>query len=219
MLQSLVLTKTCPWKAVSLVLCLLMLPSLVMADASEAVGTSLPVLKAVAVDAQTAADYEGLLRFGCSLGCAIGWEFDASSSLPAQGGNFYSPSNLGDYSLSSAWVEGVKGYGVGEKITITIKGSPDQKDIPFTGLDVVNGYAKSRQAWQANSRVKTLKLVHNGQPRFLIHLLDTRTPQSVALPGMRVSGGDILTLEIVEVFPGDKYQDTAISEINLYGAH
>jgi len=180
---------------------------------------STPILEGVKLDAQASKDYINLLRYGCSLGCVIGWEFDASSSLPAQGDNFYSPANLGDYSLSSAWVEGAKGYGIGEKITIRIKGSPDQKDIPLTSLEVVNGYAKNRNAWRANSRVKTLKLLQNGKPRFLIHLLDTRTPQAFALPAMSVSGGDILSLEIVEVFPGDKYQDTAISEINLYGAH
>ncbi len=34
----------------------------------------------------------------------------------------YKPENLQNYNLDSPWVEGVTGYGIGEKITFKVKG-------------------------------------------------------------------------------------------------
>ena len=182
-------------------------------------GKSLPALTAKPIDPAELEEYEGLLEGGCSLGCAIGWEFATTSSLKSQAGNSYGAKNLGDYTLATAWVEGVKGHGVGEKITIIMKVNPGQKDVSFRGMDIVNGYAKNKKSWSANSRVKTLRLYHNKKPKFLIQLKDTKIPQYVSFSEILINAGDIVVLEIVDIYPGAKYQDTAISEINLYGAH
>ena len=86
-------------------------------------------------------------------------------------------------------------------------------------MDIVNGYAKNKRSWSANARVKTLRLYHNQKPKFLIRLQDTKIPQHVSFSEILINAGDIVVLEIVDIYPGAKYQDTAISEINLYGAH
>jgi hypothetical protein len=163
--------------------------------------------------------YEMFLAHACSLGCAIDWEFAATSTLKSQNGNSYSPDKLGDFQLKTAWVEGSIGYGIGEKIIIKMKLSKDFKDVPFRGMQFINGYAKDDRIWNANSRVKTLKLYHNSQPKFLIELMDTKVPQEVSFKPIMINYGDVVSLEILEVYPGKKYKDTALSEINLYGAH
>lgn len=163
--------------------------------------------------------YEEFLANGCSLACAIGWEFEATSTLKAQKGNSYNPENLGDNLLKTAWVEGSKGQGIGEKIIINMKLTKEMKNIPFRGIEFVNGYAKNRKIWSMNSRVKVLKLYQNNQPKFLIELLDIKEPQEVSFKPIMINFGDKIILEIKEVYHGSKYEDTAISEINLHGAH
>lgn len=167
-------------------------------------------------------EYQELLDFGCSLGCAIGWVFDATSNLEAQGDNTYSPKNLQDGDFTTAWVEGANGYGLGESIIIVFDMPEEMENLNFDGIDFINGYAKSATSWEYNSRVKTFKVSQNDDFLFCIQLLDTDWPQRVNFSPnhtIYLNPGDIVYLDIVEVYEGRKYEDTAITEINLYGAH
>lgn len=160
---------------------------------------------------------------GCSLGCAYGWETAASSHLAPQGANTYGAAMLEDFSPRTAWVEGAEGDGVGEWLAFTIlppDGEGAGDPVPFWGIDVVNGYAKTEATWEANGRVQELLLTVNDVPVALLQLLDVRLPQSVELPeGLMVGPGDVVALEVRAVYPGTRYADTAITEIALHGAH
>ena len=100
---------------------------------------------------------------------------------------------------------------------------PDEmENLNFDGIDFMNGYTKSATAWEYNSRVKLFKVWQNETFLFYIRLLDTNWPQRVDFyPDHTVylNPGDIVYLDIVEIFEGRKYEDTAITEMNLYGAH
>ncbi|MBQ2447801.1 MAG: hypothetical protein II277_05275, partial [Bacteroidales bacterium] len=63
----------------------------------------------------------------------------ASSSLP--GG--YSPRKAHDFSITTAWVEGVEGNGVGEYLQYTFKGNCPR----ITKVKILNGYVKSESTW------------------------------------------------------------------------
>lgn len=172
------------------------------------------------VSIESVADYEEQLAVACSLGCAIGWSYQASSTLPGRDAKHYAAENLGDASLATAWVEGVAGYGEGERITITFAPIPEHSDgISFRGIELVNGYAKSEAIWRANSRVKRLAVSLAGKTLFELALEDTMSPQAFNFRDVFIHPGDRLELTILEVVRGDKYADTALSEINLYGAH
>ena len=167
-------------------------------------------------------EYQELLDFGCSLGCAIGWEYDVSSFLQAQGDNTYGPENLGDCNFTTAWVEGEEGYGISESIVITFDMPEQMEDLNFDGIDFINGYAKSATSWENNGRVKIFKMWQNETFLFYIQLLDTDWPQRVNFAPdhtVYLNPGDIVYLDIMEVYEGRKYEDTAITEMNLYGAH
>lgn len=180
--------------------------------------TKLPTFFAKPIPSNQLVKYEEMLVGGCSLGCAIDWTFETTSTLKPSNGNTYAASNLGDTKLATAWVEGAVGYGVGEKIIIKMDVHGKQHDIPFRGMDVVTGFAKSEKAWSEHSRVKSLRVYHNDIPVFIIILQDTRIPQTVSFPSLLINTSDTVMLEIMEIYPG-KHKDTAISEINLYGAH
>lgn len=160
------------------------------------------------------------LNGGCSLGCAIGWTLDATSSLPKHDTITYIPNNMNDGNRNTAWVEGAKEYGIGEKIIIRFDTAYPSPGISFYCLTLTNGYAKSEAVWADNSRVKKMKLIQNGKPLFYIHLLDTMIPQSIRWNyRLMVASGDLIELEIVDVYKGRKWKDTAISDLSLMGAH
>ncbi len=160
----------------------------------------------------------------CSLGCAMGWHTKASSSLKPQGDNNYDVRNIDDYRVNTAWVAGTKKYGIGETITYTFTKEDFDKAkignrINFNGFLILNGYCKNKKAWTENSRVKRIRISHNKQPLYEAILHDSMNLQEIAFDSVFLQPGDTVTVTILEVYPGTKYQDTAISELIPTGAH
>jgi hypothetical protein len=134
----------------------------------------------------------------------------ASSYLSSQGSSSYRASNINDCNHETAWVEGVKGYGIGEWIEF----QDISADGTITAINILNGYVKNDKAWSENARVKRLKVYYNGRPFCILELQNSRSLQTFRLQW----AGDCsyinrLRFEILEVYPGTKYQDTVISEI------
>lgn len=159
---------------------------------------------------------------GCSFycGCNMG-EQKASSMLKQQGKQDYKASNIHDLDFSTTWVEGAEGYGIGEWVEYTLPA----KNPRITELLIANGYVRTKKLWEENSRVKVLDVEVNGKPFARIHLADVYALQSVKVPHIGYSDREHLEGKapirirfiIREVYPGEKYQDTAISEIFFDG--
>lgn len=159
---------------------------------------------------------------GCCRGNSA-TRLSSSSTLRAQGAHQYEVAGLADNSLETAWIEGNKGDGIGEYIRF---------DLPFdrafeqaaegayhypNAFYIANGYQKHHQAFWHNSRVKRLKMYVNDIAFCYIDLLDTAGIQLAKTGLMEYLGLDkgvvSIKLEIVSVYPGKKYRDTAISEL------
>ena len=150
---------------------------------------------------------------GCSWYCGGGnYKIKASSSL----NDSYKAEFANDLSYKTAWVEGKKDEGIGEYLEYYFK-----NDSPrITEIIISNGYMKSEETWKNNNRVKKLKLYVNGVPLGVLNLKDSRTDQyfEVGTLGHNKNGTDlILKFEILEVYKGSKYNDTAITEIYFDG--
>ncbi len=154
---------------------------------------------------------------GCSWYCGGGnYKVNASSSLKSQGGNTYDAKSANDLSYKTAWVEGKKNAGIGEYIEFHF----EPKSPRITSIIVTNGYMKSDIAWSNNNRVKSFKFYLNGEFYGILNLRDTKTDQRFELGtfGHNADGTDlVLRFEINEIYQGDKYNDTAISEIYFDG--
>ncbi|MDR0420293.1 MAG: Hint domain-containing protein [Prevotellaceae bacterium] len=156
--------------------------------------------------------------------CSWVYVVNASSALKPFGNIDYKAQNIHDFNFETAWVEGVKGYGIGESITYRfpywdedISGEKMSSDIAVTNVIIFNGYLKSYRAWRDNSRVKQLKLYINGEPYALLNLQDTIAMQVFNI-GNHSSTTDLyMTFEITDVYKGNKYDDTAISELEFDG--
>src|SRR5690554_46099 len=153
--------------------------------------------------------------FGCSWYCGGGPDkIVTSSTLAPHKSLDYKAENIHDFSLRTAWVEGVDGYGIGESITFRFP-----KESPaVTAAEIFNGYMKSDKVWQDNSRVKQLKLYVNDKAYALLNLKDIKSKQIFAIDTLQGTDSDLyLKFEITDVYKGDKYDDVAISEIEFDG--
>jgi hypothetical protein len=167
-------------------------------------------------------DYWEILGGGCSWYCGGGLDSTYASSELV--GGKYTANNIHDLNYKTAWVEGVTGQGIGEKITYDFP--PENPRI--TKIIIVNGYVKSPKAWTENSRVKKLKMYVDGKPFALLELADSKQEQSFSFEPLGLSDREdydklltlprwTITFEIMEVYPGSKYEDTAITEIYFDG--
>lgn len=157
-------------------------------------------------------DYFDVLDCGCSWYCYGEASVSGSSShLKSQGQFSYNQNKVSDFSVRTAWIEGVEGDGIGEWVEFTVG-----RATPITEVYIVNGYAKSQKAFQNNSRVKQLKIYENGKPYAILNLKDCRSIQVFKLGTSKGLCGKI-RFEIMDVYKGDLYEDTAISEIFFSG--
>lgn len=141
----------------------------------------------------------------------------ASSFLKAQGHFTYEAKNAHDFDHESVWAEGVRGYGIGEYLVYTFAGNCPR----VTTVKIMNGHVKTDQSWRANSRVKRLKIYYLDEPYAILELEDSRSLQSfeVGTLGFHDATAPTWTLkfEIMDVYPGTKYEDTVISELYFDG--
>lgn len=161
----------------------------------------------------------------CSWYCGAGQDtISASSELKPFKGIKYSARNSHDLSYKTAWIEGVPGYGIGEFLIYHFP--PDNPRI--TKIIVVNGYVKSEQTWLDNSRVKKIKMYIDNKPFAILNLTDSREEQTFTFEPIGYSDRDdwkklsslpwwTIKFEIIDVYKGQKYDDTAITEIYFDG--
>lgn len=160
-------------------------------------------------------DHFDISKVGCSWYCRGKMEsIMASSALKQYKDNSYVAMNIHDFSLRSAWVEGVAGDGIGESVTFTFEANSP----PITTVEIHNGYMKSDKLWQENSRVKELKLYVNGEFYATLMLKDIQNKQIFDIGRIESKNTELVfKFEIISVYKGEKYEDTCISEIEFNG--
>ena len=151
----------------------------------------------------------------CSWYC--GGQIDsvtASSALADR----YAAEKAHDFSIVTAWVEGVEGNGEGEYLRYSFPGTCPR----ITTVLIHNGYVKNWDVWRDNGRVKKLLMYYNDKPYAILNLQDTMGLQSFDVGVLGYEDKDSapawsIKFEILEVYPGKKYEDTAITEIYFDG--
>lgn len=121
----------------------------------------------------------------------------------------YHPGFLFDGRLDFGWVEGSKGTGEGEWMSVKL-------DAPATvsALEIWNGYQRSRDHFEKNCRPKKVTLTVDGGEGIPLELKDGDGPQKLKLP--KPVKGSEFKLTIDEVVKGSKYTDMVISEVRFH---
>lgn len=158
--------------------------------------------------------FDELYSSKCSWYC--GGQIDtitATSTLKSLRTSNYAATNAHDFDHTTAWVEGVSGPGIGQTLTYEFPGSCPR----ITTINILNGYVKSDKAWSQNNRVAQLMLYYRDQPLAILDLEDTRDMQQFQVDTLGYNDPDApkwqLRFEILKVYPGTTYDDTAITEL------
>ncbi len=162
--------------------------------------------------------FSSLYFEGCSWYCG-GWvdTITDSGHLAPQGDFTYDAQNAHDFDHESVWA--TNGNGVGQYLTFTFAGNCPR----ITSVAILNGHVKTDQAWRNNSRVKSLLLYYNDKPYKLLELEDTRSLQHFDVdtlgygPNVENASKWTLKFEILEVYPGKKYNDCVIADFIFDG--
>lgn len=155
------------------------------------------------------------LMGGCSMRCAFAWTVEVT-----EGEKPKAVKVLNDEKAESAWVAVGPQKGVGAKFRLAFpKKLPAEVEgtVPFYGFDLINGAWDSEELWRQHARVKKARLLYNDRPMLDVTFADSRRWQRVLFDDLMVRSGDVLTIEILEIYPGEK--PLAISEMVLQGAH
>lgn len=139
----------------------------------------------------------------------------ASSTLAphCKGECTYYIQNLADGDEATAWIEGKRGYGIGQYFEFYQTVNSIDTDCTWF---LVNGYQKSHSKWLDNTRVGKLKIYVNTIPVAYVKLHDIMGWQYFVLPSLK-SRNRLLKfrVEIADIYPGSKWKDTAISEVGI----
>jgi hypothetical protein len=132
----------------------------------------------------------------------------ASSALLPQADNTYRPRNL---VTEGAWCEGADGHGIGEAIEVHYQPYENEEPVSFKRLFVANGYDKNPGEFKANSRVKQL-VIRTDAGKSWVRTLEDRIGEQVVALGEEISP-TAFVVTILDIYPGDKYQDTCLSTL------
>lgn len=125
----------------------------------------------------------------------------------------YHPNYIADDDAKTAWVEGAKGTGVGEWVRFNVT---KMEGATKARLSIRNGYQKSAPLFAANARVEkaTVTLLPSGVTKDVV-LSDMQGFQDVVIE-QPVGALHAIELKIVSVYAGKKYEDTCISDVDVY---
>jgi hypothetical protein len=156
---------------------------------------------------------------GCSLKCGFAWSVEV---LAADGRKAAAVKVLNDENAETAWRAAAGTSGVGVKFRLLfpkkLRAEIDGQ-IPFYGLDIINGDWTTEERWKASGRVKRVRLYYNDKPFREVVFADSRRWQRLTFPDIMVRSGDSMTVEILEIYPGINGAGAALSELVLQGAH
>ena len=142
-----------------------------------------------------------------------------ATSVLIEGGkteNKYAAENLIDGTYKS-WVEGKKDSGIGTKITFEFeKPYYFQNYTNYACIYIQNGFGDLKYFHQ-NNRIKEMNVwIDDSTTPVKVRLYDFHVPQCIVL--RKYLGEKLvhkITLEILSVYPGTKYDDTCIAEIHI----
>ena len=131
----------------------------------------------------------------------------------------YHVGNIRDTKKWTSWVEGKKGSGIGESISIKLD---EPMKVDYIGI--IPGFAKNKTLYYLNNRIKKLTIIVNGKHKIKRKLPDdcytifrTSNPKSYYYIPLGKYKGKAKTIKIIidAVYKGWKYNDTCISEVIL----
>lgn len=130
----------------------------------------------------------------------------------------YHPNYAFDDVPETAWVEGVEGEGLAEKLTWRVSSLASALQVR---LRIRNGYQKSKKLFEANGaphKIQITLLQEDRKPvvEKAFELKQVMGWQEVTIDVPETHGFASIELKVLSVYPGKTYQDTCISDIQTF---
>lgn len=196
-------TRPLLWTLLALVLCFL-----VWAGETISVETISPaVANQLQVRTLEIVDWDSLEQVSASA--------EVSSSLISQStGIVYGPERMLDGDINTSWQEGVEGYGEGETLLVSFYG----ETVPLKVISFYGGSFQSEEKFQENGRPAAITVICKEKDRevgsFQVELEDAM--KANYLEWEQAIPCDALELRIDRIYPGSRYEDTAVTELAFY---
>jgi len=138
-----------------------------------------------------------------------------SSALRTDRWGQYYPWMAVDGQRTTSWSEGVQGPGVGEWIMLTFSETVEVQSVRLS-----TGYDKSADIFLKNNRIKKATLLFSNGEQVELGFADKQGMQAIPVIGASGTAVDTTFVKLIiqEVFPGWKYDDTCLAEIEVWGA-
>ena len=140
---------------------------------------------------------------------------EASSSLVSQKtGAVFGPERMLDGDAGTSWQEGADGLGEGETLSFSFYG----ETVPLKVISFYGGSFQSEEKFRENGRPAALTVIFRlggeEKERFTVELEDAMKPNYHELN--QAVSCDSLDIQINAVYPGSRYEDTAVTEMAFY---
>lgn len=144
--------------------------------------------------------------------------------------------SINDLDLTTNWTSLDSTGGLGKKFDFYLEFNPDgfySTAYQFYGfINVFNGNCQSITSWEEFSRIKTMNVYYNDIQICKVELMDSWHFQDFDIGQFfvnkywgkfldakyEIKDNDKLTFEIMEIYPGTKYNNTSLSEFLIRGA-
>jgi hypothetical protein len=132
----------------------------------------------------------------------------ASSSLGEDNGVNYDVENVADNKLSTVWVEGEQGSGLGSSVSVEL-GAP----AAVRGFKIWNGNWYTPDFWQRHNRIKDVEVEFSDGTKQSFTLKDEMAAEEVVFAKPVTTSS--LKLKVKSVYGGSTFPDTCISELQV----
>lgn len=149
---------------------------------------------------------------GKSTDDEIDWASARASSILENNHDRYGPMNIIDNKSETAWSEGATGNGIDEWIEIQRDGL-----VHVSKIVISNGYHVSDDIYNKNARLKRFRLDLSGGEYIYYDASKSKSSDyHIYIHFDRPISTDYIKLTILDVYEGNKYEDTCITEIKAY---
>ena len=143
------------------------------------------------------------------------WAEAGSSLVSQKTGMVYGPELMLDGDINTSWQEGEDGWGEGETLNFSFYG----EEVPLKVISFYGGSFQSEEKFMENGRPAAITVIYRlegeEKERFSAELEDTMMPNYLQLD--QAVSCDAVDIQIDSVYPGSRYQDTAVTELAFYG--
>jgi len=133
----------------------------------------------------------------------------ASSTYPDEEGISYDASKATDGKLSTSWVEGDQGAGLGAYLDIDLGGAHHVKSVKVWG-----GMQYSNDYWKRGNRPKELEIDFSDGSKQSFTMTDDMKGQEIVLPAAKDTSS--IRVKLKSVYDGTTWLDTGISEVQVF---